>query len=76
MSDVITLSVPGMSCGNCQQAIEGAVGAVAGVSAVRVELPAKSVAVTYDAPADRSAIDAAIEDAGYEVAAFTEGSGS
>jgi copper chaperone CopZ len=70
MSDLITLSVPGISCAKCQQAIEGAVGALPGVSAVR------SVTVAYDAPADRAAIDAAIDDAGYEVAGVVEANAS
>ncbi|AEW95099.1 MULTISPECIES: heavy-metal-associated domain-containing protein [Streptomycetaceae] len=76
MSDVITLSVPGISCAKCQQAIEGAVGALPGVSAVSVDIPAKSVTVTFDAPAGRPSIDAAINDAGYEVAGVVEANAS
>lgn len=68
MSTVVTRSVPGISCEHCQQAIEGAVGVLAGVSAVRVDIGTRAVTVTYLAPATRADIDHAIADAGYEVA--------
>ena len=76
MPDVITLSVPGISCETCRQAIEGAVGGLSGVSAVSVDIPARSVTVSYNAPADRSLIDRAIDDAGYDVAGVVEANAS
>jgi len=76
MPDVITLSVPGISCETCQQAIEGAVSALPGISAVSVDIPARSVTVTYDAPAGRGTIDRAIDDAGYDVAGVVEANAS
>ncbi len=63
-----TYSVPGMSCGHCRSAIEAEVSAVAGVEAIEVDLDAKTVTVTGDA-LDEQAIVAAIDEAGYEVAA-------
>jgi len=63
----LTYSVPGVSCGHCQAAIAGEVGALAGVESVEVDLETKTVAVTGD-PLDEQAIIAAIDEAGYEVA--------
>jgi len=64
----ITYSVPDISCGHCGTAITREVSAVAGVEAVEVDLKAKTVTVSGN-PLDSAAIVAAIDDAGYEVAA-------
>jgi len=52
------LSVPEVTCQHCISAIEGAVGALDGVEAVRVDLDRKDVAIRYDgarvAPAMRA----------------------
>jgi copper chaperone len=58
-------SVPGISCDHCKHAIEAEVGAVAGVTAVDVDVDAKSVTVLGG---DDTAIRSAIDEAGYEVA--------
>jgi len=76
MPEVITLPVPGMTCAMCQRAVEDAVGELAGVSAATVDLTARTVTVTYDAPAQRAGIEAAIADAGYEVASPQRGDSS
>lgn len=68
MSSTITYSVPDISCDHCRTAITRKVSAVAGVETVEVELKTKTVTVTGD-PLDEPAILAAIDDAGYEVAA-------
>jgi copper chaperone len=60
-----TYSVPGISCDHCKHAIETEVGAVAGVTAVEVDVAARSVAVVGG---DDTAIRAAIDEAGYEIA--------
>lgn len=59
--------VPGISCGHCKAAIEGEVGALAEVVTVTVDVDARTVAVDGDATED--AVRAAVEEAGYEVAA-------
>jgi len=64
----ITYNVPGISCGHCRTAITREVSTVAGVETVEVELKTKTVTVTGD-PLDETAILAAIDEAGYEVAA-------
>lgn len=64
---VRTYSVPGISCDNCKQAIEGEVAKLSGVSEVTVDVAAKTVRV--DGAASDEAVRAAIDEAGYEVAA-------
>lgn len=63
---MITLNVPGMSCGHCEAAIKTEVGQVAGVSAVNVDLATKIVTVDGD-QLDLDAIVAAVAEAGFEV---------
>ena len=67
MSDTLTFTVPGMTCGHCEAAVKQEVGGVAGVSDVAVDLATKLVTVT-GAALDRDAIVAAIDEAGYDVA--------
>jgi copper chaperone len=64
----LSYSVPGVSCAHCQRAIEGEVLQVQGVESVEVDLDAKTVTVSGD-PLDEVAVVAAIDEAGYEVAA-------
>jgi copper chaperone CopZ len=55
-----------MTCGHCEAAVKGEVGKVSGVGTVGVDLGTKIVTVTGDS-LDRSAIVAAIDEAGFEV---------
>jgi len=65
----IVLNVPSVSCNHCKMAIEGAVGALAGVRSVAVEIDAKSVAVDFEADdVTLETIEAAVQEEGYEVA--------
>ena len=57
--------VRGMSCGHCRAAVEGEVGALAGVTGVHVDLAANTVTVAGTAPTAQ--IVEAIVEAGYEV---------
>jgi copper chaperone len=62
------LSVEGMSCEHCVKAVTKAVGALAGVEDVAVDLNAKTVTVKYDpgkSPLDKIKFE--IEDQGYDV---------
>lgn len=63
MSEV--LNVQGMTCGHCVSAITSAVEPLAGVTGVEVNLESGTVHVHGEA--DRSAVAAAIEDAGYDI---------
>jgi len=67
MSDTLTLSVPGMTCGHCEAAVKQEVGGVPGVAAVDVDLDTKDVVVSGTG-LDRDAVVAAIDEAGFDVA--------
>jgi len=67
MTQVLTLSVPGMTCGHCEASVTGEVSKLAGVAAVDVDLSTKLVTVTGD-QLDREAVVAAIDEAGFDVA--------
>ncbi len=64
-----TLIAPDISCEHCQHAIEGAVGKMEGVSTVKVDIPTKSVHVSYDPQkVTLDKIEAVMDDEGYTVA--------
>lgn len=67
MSDTLTFSVPGMTCGHCEAAVKQEVGGVPGVTNVEVDLGSKDVVVTGTG-LDRDALVAAIDEAGFAVA--------
>ena len=63
-----TISVPDISCDHCKASIEQAVGDLAGVEEVAVDISARTVAFNFDENAvDLDQIISAIEGAGYEV---------
>jgi len=61
-------TVVGMTCGHCVSAVTGEVSALPGVTAVDVDLASGGLTVTSEAPVDETAVRAAVEEAGYEVA--------
>ena len=61
-----TITVEDMACDACAETIEGAVADVDGVTAVEADHEAGTVAVEGDA--EIGVIEAAIADAGYDVA--------
>ena len=61
------LHVTGMTCGHCVAAVREEVSSIQGVRDVDVELETGRVTVTSDAPLDRTAVAAAVEEAGYEL---------
>jgi copper chaperone len=68
MSESTTYTVPGMHCGHCKDAVTRELEAVEGVESVAVDLDTKHVTVTGQG-LDDTALRAAIDEAGYEVAA-------
>ena len=69
MAGTAVYTVEGMSCGHCVDSVTEEVGAVAGVTAVEVDLESKKVTVTGEGEIDDTAVRAAIDEAGYEVVA-------
>jgi copper chaperone len=63
-----TYTVVGMTCGHCVSAVTEEVTAVPGVTGVDVDLASGRLTVTSDAPVDESAVRAAVDEAGYELA--------
>jgi len=64
-----TLIAPDISCEHCQHAIEGAVGKLAGVSEVAVDIPTKVIHLTYDPQEITLAkIEEVLDDVGYTAA--------
>lgn len=62
-----TLQVSGMSCQHCVNAVEGALNEIGAKG--KVNLPAKTVDVTYDeSKLTLAAVKEAIEEQGYDVA--------
>jgi copper ion binding protein len=70
--ETVTLTAPDISCEHCQRAIEGAVGALPGVSSVAVRIEPKQVTVVYDPRAvTLERIKEVMEEEGYPVTAVT-----
>jgi copper chaperone len=65
----MTVTAPNIACEQCKRAIEGAVGALPGVQSVHVEVPSRTVQVSYDpAQVSRATIEATLDEEGYPVA--------
>jgi copper ion binding protein len=65
----LTLTVNGMTCGGCENAVKRAVSRLEGVTSVTASHSDNRVAVEFDAgKVDRAAIADAITKAGYAVA--------
>jgi copper chaperone len=61
-------TVVGMTCGHCVSAVTEEVSQLPGVTAVDVDLASGGLTVISDAAVEESAVRAAVEEAGYEVA--------
>jgi copper chaperone len=64
---VAEYTVTGMTCGHCVASVTEEVSAIAGVSAVAVDLPTGKVTVTSAVPLDVAAVGAAVDEAGYQL---------
>ncbi len=63
-----TYTVVGMTCSHCVNAVTEEVGQLPGVTDVGVELATGRLTVTSDSDLDDTAVSAAVEEAGYELA--------
>lgn len=62
------LVAPDIVCGGCAAAIKKALGALAGVSGVEVDIASKRVTVAHSAGVSRESLIAALDRAGFPVA--------
>lgn len=65
--DPTVITVKGMTCGHCVSAVQQEIGALPGVTGVKVDLATGTVRVTADPPPDAAALRAAVDEAGYEM---------
>ena len=71
MTTTSTYSVAGMTCGHCVKAVTEELSALEGVTSVAVALAddgPSTVTVTSEQPLEESAVAAAVDEAGYELA--------
>jgi len=62
-----TFTVTGMTCGHCASSVTEEVAEVPGVENVDVALESGQVTVTSAEPVDAAAVQAAVEEAGYQL---------
>jgi len=68
MSTTQTYTVTGMTCGHCVASVTEEVQEIPGVENVDVVLATGSLTVTSAEPVDDAAVQAAVEEAGYQLA--------
>ena len=68
MSTTTTVTVRGMTCGHCVNAVETELAKIDGATAVHADLETGSVTITSDTDVDAVAVAAAVDEAGSEVA--------
>ena len=64
-----TYTVTGMSCAHCARSVIEEITAIDGVTDVTVDLDTGAVAVASARPLEEAQVRAAVEEAGYELAA-------
>ena len=67
MSTTTTITVDGMTCGHCVNAVQTEVGKLDGVTDVAIDLASGQVTITAASTPDAGALREAVEEAGYEV---------
>ena len=60
-----SVHVPAISCGHCVRTIERELGELPGVRSVRADAETKRVAISWEAPADWTAIAALLAEIGF-----------
>ncbi|MDT0300964.1 heavy-metal-associated domain-containing protein [Streptomonospora wellingtoniae] len=63
----ITFTVKGMTCDHCVKAVTEEVSALPGVTSVDVDLGSGRVDVGSESPLSEEQLDAAVDEAGYEI---------
>ena len=67
MTQTSTYTVTGMTCGHCVSSVTEEVQEIPGVEDVDVVLETGAVTITSAEPIDRGAVQAAVEEAGYQL---------
>ncbi|MDX5961929.1 heavy metal-associated domain-containing protein [Rhodococcus opacus] len=67
-TSTVTVTVIGMTCGHCVSSVREQIGNIDGVTAVDVDLASGRVIINSHEPLERSAIQNAVEEAGYQLA--------
>ena len=67
MSTTTTITVDGMTCGHCVNAVQTEVGKLDGVTDVSVDLASGQVTIVASEAPDAAALREAVEEAGYEI---------
>ncbi|MFI5062654.1 MAG: heavy-metal-associated domain-containing protein [Streptosporangiales bacterium] len=67
MSETV-VTVTGMTCGHCVAAVRDEISKLPGVTSVEVDLETGSVRIGADPLPDRAALNAAVDEAGYQLA--------
>jgi copper chaperone CopZ len=68
MTTTQTYTVTGMTCSHCVNSVSTEIQQLPGVTGVQVDLASGAVSVTSEQPLDESAVAAAVDEAGYELA--------
>ena len=63
-----TYTVTGMTCSHCVNSVSSEINQISGVTDVQIDLASGTVTVTSDQPVDDTAVAAAVDEAGYELA--------
>ena len=63
-----TYTVSGMTCSHCVNSVSSEIKQIPGVTDVQVDLASGAVTVTSDQPVDDTAVAAAVDEVGYELA--------
>ena len=67
MSSTSTYTVSGMTCGHCVSSVTEEVTKIPGVTDVQVDLASGAVTIASESPVDETAVEAAVDEAGYEL---------
>lgn len=67
MSATATYTVSGMTCGHCVSAVTEEVTKISGVTDVQVDLASGAVTIASESGVDDNAVQAAVDEAGYEL---------
>jgi copper chaperone len=68
MTSTASYTVTGMTCSHCVHAVTEEVTGIPGVTDVQVDLESGALTITSQSPLEETAVRAAVDEAGYELA--------